>query len=151
MDLWGSASFEYVIRRVSLRSNEYSEHNQTAFYEKGKCENDKIVLVRARDIDVPRWSIAEVDQKGHRSTVRIVDQFGIREMVFLDYPSALRFMYWMKKWEAKFVGKRAFTFSDAGTQLIQTGKYPELSVEVSSETTTASLTSQWKCESSIIN
>lgn len=115
MDLWGSASFEYVIRRVSLRSNEYSEHNQTAFYEKGKCENDKIVLVRARDIDVPRWSIAEVDQKGHRSTVRIVDQFGIREMVFLDYPSALRFMYWMKKWEAKFVGKRAFTFSDAGT------------------------------------
>lgn len=115
------------------------------------AQNDKIVLVRARDIDVPRWSIAEVDQKGHRSTVRIVDQFGIREMVFLDYPSALRFMYWMKKWEAKFVGKRAFTFSDAGTQLIQTGKYPELSVEVSSETTTASLTSQWKCESSIIN
>lgn len=150
-DLWGSASFEYVMRRVSLRSNEYSEHNQTAFYEKGKCENDKITLVRARDIDVPRWSIAEVDAKGVKNAVRIADQFGVREMVFLDYPSALRLMHWMKKQGATMAGTRNFTFSDEGTALIKAGKYPELKVEMSSETSTTNPDGNWKCESSIIN
>lgn len=111
-DLWGHASFDYVIRRVSLRSNEYSEHNQTAFYEKGRCENTKVTVVRARDIYILRWSIMEANNANQAiSEVRLAGEFGNRPMVFLDYPSALRLMYWMNSQTATKAGSRKFTFS----------------------------------------
>lgn len=152
VDLWGEASFDYVIRRVSLRSNEYSEHNQTAFYETGACKNMRVTIVRARDIHIPRWSISETNEANEAtSVVRLGGELGERSMIFLDYPGAQRLMHWMTTQEAVNAGARNFTFSTQGAASIRAGRYPKLKVTIASEKISPGMDNDWTCQSSTIN
>jgi hypothetical protein len=99
-DLKANLTFEYVMRRVLTKSNEYAEHNQTVAYEQGVCTRTNVVVVPARDLAVPRWSIFALKDNQATYEVNFESEFGNRALAFVDYADAVRFSVWMMKQKA---------------------------------------------------
>jgi hypothetical protein len=144
-DMTASVTFDYVMRRVAVRSNEYSEHNQTAFYEKGRCENDTAIVVRARDILIPLWYIVEANQ-----AIQLNDGLSTRTLTFVSYTTAHRLVEWMKHTKAPTIGKHKFVFSTDGQGKISGGTYPALEIVPASRELAKAPETPWKCTSTTI-
>lgn len=135
-DLTARVTFDYVLRRVLTKSNEYSEHNQTVRYEAGECVMDGAVIVPARDLDVPRWTIATVENGKPRFSVDIDGELGEQPLTFVSYADAARVAKWMMKQRAVRIGDSTLWVSvpPGGRQRLDKSSYPELMVRKSSET-----------------
>ncbi|MYN07754.1 hypothetical protein [Pseudoduganella aquatica] len=143
-DLTAKISFDYVIRRVAVRANEYSEHNQTAYYELGNCTQSKAVIVRARDLDIPRWSIAARYPGQGRTVVQLQNAFGAFPLAFTDYVKARQLMDWMRLQRARSAGEQQFVL-DGLAGGAPPGVYPDLSIVASSEVWTDAAEGAWDC------
>jgi hypothetical protein len=130
-DLTAKVRFDYVLRRVLAKSNEYTEHNQTIRYEVGECVTNNAVIVPARDLDVPRWTIATVENGLPKLSVNIDSELGDQPLTFVSYADAVRLAKWMMKQRAIRIGDS--TLSLQGKQRLDKSSYPELMVRKSSE------------------
>jgi hypothetical protein len=130
-DLTAKVRFDYVLRRVLAKSNEYTEHNQTIRYEVGECVTNNAVIVPARDLDVPRWTIATVEKGLPKLSVNIDSELGDQPLTFVSYADAVRLAKWMMKQRAIRIGDS--TLSLQGKQRLDKSSYPELMVRKSSE------------------
>jgi hypothetical protein len=130
-DLTAKVTFSYVLRRVIAKSNEYTEHNQTVRYEAGECVTDTVVIVPARDLDVPRWHIMTVEADLPRYTVNIDSDIGKQPLTFVDYADALRLANWMTQQKATRIGNSSLSLSDK--QHLDKSSYPALMVRKASD------------------
>jgi hypothetical protein len=147
-DLIAEIHFDYIIRRALSKSNEYSEHNQTVAYEKGSCTREKAIIVRGRDLEIPRWNIMEVDGRNPSSPVDVNSDLGRRSLTFTDYLSAIKFAHWMREEKAAQIGTSTLIISEIGSSenKLQKIPYPSLTVIKSSENLAPNHETPLKCE-----
>ncbi|WP_036167509.1 hypothetical protein [Massilia sp. 9096] len=151
-DLKANLSFEYVIRRVLTKSNEYAEYNQTVAYEHGVCRRQNAVVVAARDLAVPRWGIFAIENNQPGFAVDLDSEFGNRALAFVDYADAVRFSVWMMTQKASRVGSSRLSLPRESGMKLDKGAYPRLAVRPSSEITAANREKSlppdgWDCSS----
>jgi hypothetical protein len=132
-NLTANLTFEYVIRRVLTKSNEYAEHNQTVAYEQGVCTRKNVVVVPARDLAVPRWSIFALKDNKAEFAVNYESEFGNRALAFIDYGDAVRFSVWMMKQKAGKVASSRLSLPKESGMKLDKATYPSLTVRPSSE------------------
>jgi hypothetical protein len=130
-DLTAKVTFSYVLRRVIAKSNEYTEHNQTVRYEAGECVTETAVIVPARDLDVPRWTIMTVENDTPRFSVNIDSDIGKQPLTFVSYADALRLANWMTQQKATRIGNSTLSLSDK--QHLDKSSYPALMVRKASD------------------
>lgn len=133
-DLTARVTFDYVLRRVIAKANEYTEHNQTVKYEEGECVTDGAVIVPARDLDVPRWTIMAMQDDRPTFAVNIDSDLGGQPLTFVSYADALRFARWMMKHHAARVGASTLSLPAVSGLRLDKGAYPALMPRKSSET-----------------
>ena len=149
-DLIAKINFDYVIRRVLIKSNEYSEYNQTILYEIGSCEKDNAIIVRGRDFDIPRWAIVSEQGNKKEFAIQISSEYGNRTLIFTDYSNAIRFSNWMMEHKASSIGRNALMLPKESRARLNGRDYPVLSVAKSSENYSEGTESHWKCTMSEI-
>jgi hypothetical protein len=143
-DLTARLTFDYVIRRVLARSNDYAEHDQTVSYEEGRCTN--AIIVAARDLDIPRWNVVALHNGRKLAPVNIDSELGAQALTFTNYIDALRFSAWMMKVGATRVGKSALSLPPESGLRLSPKSYPKLVVEKSSERFETSAESPLVCK-----
>lgn len=123
-DLTGDISFDYVIRRVLNRSNEYSEHNQTVSIEVGSCKQKGARIIRTNDFSVPLWVLSD-----GAGVIEIGDNSGFRTLHFTDPVTATNFGDWMVRHRAKNIGKLFLRLPTVVSNTLENpSKYPKLKV-----------------------
>lgn len=135
-DLTAKVTFNYVLRRVLAKSNEYAEHNQTVRYEVGECVTDGVVIVPARDLDVPRWTIVTVENGTPSVSVNIDSELGEQPLTFVSHADAVRLAKWMMHQRAVGIGDSTLwvPVPPKGRKRLDKSSYPDLMVRKSSET-----------------
>lgn len=149
-DLKANLVFDYVMRRVLTKSNEYAEHDQTVEYEEGTCEKADATIVSASDLAIPRWSIFGMQGNVPVVAVNLDSEFGDRPLAFVDYADAVRFAAWMMKQRANRVGASRLSLPDGSGLSLDRQPYPGLSVRPSGEVPSATDVNEapqpWHCQ-----
>jgi hypothetical protein len=142
-DLTARVDFDYVMRRVLTKSNEYAEDNQTVEYVRAHCSNPRAIIVNGRDLDIPRWMIVEIQNDKKIFAVQIDTDLGPEALAFENYHTALLFAKWMTKMRASVVGKQGLSLPGRD---LSAAPYPRLVVTRSSEIQISEAPGEFCCE-----
>ncbi|HBF33805.1 TPA: hypothetical protein DDW35_04510 [Candidatus Sumerlaeota bacterium] len=126
-DIAFTLSGEYLLRHVWFGSNSISEADDCICMIPGRFKNKRCVLLKQDELKTPYWQIVKsASDKNHPLSLASQGEEGTKQLRFVSYKAAVKFLDWLRNSKDAKVGKDGTLEMD--NKIIESGEIFSLEI-----------------------